>query len=224
MRGQGLRRETFEQMAHPHVQVANRIDWGLGWALETSDGGRALWHWGDNSNSGFTAFAYMNLDRQDGVVYFANSSTGLGIVREVLAVAGDGGSVPAFMGYETHDSATRIVRHRLEESIRTEGVAAGLVAYEKLRNEFGASAFPESLLNTLGYRFLAMGRPVDAVALFKRNVREFPRSSNAYDSLGDGLVALGDREAAIANYRKSHELDPRNEHARGEAERLAAEP
>jgi|SRR5687768_12317969 len=224
MRGDGLRRETFEQMVHPHVHVADGIDWGLGWALETSHGARALWHWGDNSNSGFTAFVYMNLDRQDAVVYFANSSTGLGIVREVLAVVGGGRAAPAFMGYELYNSPTRIVRHRLEESIRSDGVAAGLEVYESLKNEFGASAFPESMLNTLGYRFLALGRPVEAVALFDRNVREFPESSNAYDSLGDGLVALGDKEAAIASYRKSHELDPRNEHARREAERLAAEP
>ena len=224
MRGHGLRPETFEQMVHSHVQVADGIDWGLGWALETSPGARALWHWGDNSNSGFTAFVYMNLDRQDAVMYFANSSTGLGIVREVLALVGGGGAAPAFMGYEPYNSPTRIVRHRLEESIRSEGVAAGLEVYERLKTEFGASAFPESLLNTLGYRFLALNRPVDAVALFERNVREFPRSSNAYDSLGDGLVALGDREAAIASYRKSLQLDPRNEHARREGKRLADEP
>jgi CubicO group peptidase (beta-lactamase class C family) len=221
MRGQGLRRETFEEMVHPHVQVAGGIDWGLGWALDTSPGARALWHWGDNSNSGFTAFVYGNLDRQDAVVYFANSSTGLGIVQEVLAVVGGGRTVPTFMGYEPYDSPTRIVRHRLEESIRAQGVSAGLEVYERLKSEFGVSAFPESLLNTLGYRFLALDRPVDAVALFERNVREFPESSNAFDSLGDGLVALGDREAAIASYRKSNALDPQNEHARREAERLA---
>jgi CubicO group peptidase (beta-lactamase class C family) len=224
MRGHGLRRETFEQMVHPHVKVADGIDWGLGWALETSDGARALWHWGDNSNSGFTAFVYVDLDRQDGVVYFANSSTGLGIVREALAGVGASQAAPAFMGYEPYNSPTRIVRHRLEESIRSEGVAAGLELYNRLQNEFAASAFPESLLNTLGYRFLALDRPGDAVALFERNVREFPGSSNAYDSLGDGLVALGDKEGAITSYRRSHELDPGNQHARSEAERLAAEP
>ena len=63
-----------------------------------------------------------------------------------------------------------------------------------------------------------------AVVVFQKNVKDYPKSWNAYDSLGDGFVALGDREAAIASYRRSHELDPRNEHARREAERLAAEP
>ena len=224
VRREGLRSETFEQMIRPHVRAADGIDWGLGWALETSNGARALWHWGDNSNSGFTAFAFIDPERRDGVVYFANSSTGLGIVREVLAIVDGSHAAPGFMGYESYDSPTRIVRHRLEESIRMDGVAAGLQLYARWKTEFDASAFPESLLNSLGYRFLALNRPADAVALFERNAREFPGSSNAYDSLGDGLVALGNKEAAIASYRKSHELDPRNEHARREAERLSAEP
>jgi tetratricopeptide (TPR) repeat protein len=211
-------------MIRPHVRAADGIDWGLGWALETSNGARALWHWGDNSNSGFTAFAFIDPERRDGVVYFANSSTGLGIVREVLAIVDGSHAAPGYMGYESYDSPTRIVRHRLEESIRMDGVAAGLQLYARWKTEFDARAFPESLLNSLGYRFLALNRPADAVALFERNAREFPESSNAYDSLGDGLVALGNKEAAIASYRKSHELDPRNEHARREAERLSAEP
>ncbi len=104
------------------------------------------------------------------------------------------------------------------------GAGAGLELYDRLKAEFDASAFPETLLNTLGYRFLTLDRPADAVALFERNTREFPESSNAYDSLGDGFAALGNKDAAIASYRRSYELDPRNEHARREAERLAAEP
>lgn len=221
---EGLRSQTYQQMFSPHVRVTDGIDWGLGWALETSDGARAPWHWGDNSNSGFTSFALLDPDRRRAVVYFANSSTGLGIVREVLAIVGGTHAAPEFMGYEAYDSPTRLVRHRIEETIRVNGVTAGLELYDRLRGTFDASAFPESLLNTLGYRFLTLNRPADAVALFERNTREFPASSNAYDSLGDGLVALGNREAAITSYRRSHELDPGNQHARREAERLAAEP
>jgi CubicO group peptidase (beta-lactamase class C family) len=221
---QGLRSPTWVQMISPQTRVAEGIDWGLGWALESSDGARALWHWGDNSNSGFTAFAFVDPQRRDAVVYFANSGTGLGIAREILAIMGGRHVAPEYMGYEAYDSPARIVRHRIERSVRANGAAAGLELYDRLRSGLDASAFPESLLNALGYRFLGLDRPADAVALFERNAREFPDSSNAYDSLGDGFVALGDREAAIASYRRSHELDPRNEHARREAERLAADP
>ncbi|MEI5604187.1 tetratricopeptide repeat protein, partial [Streptomyces brasiliscabiei] len=80
-------------------------------------------------------------------------------------------------------------------------------------------AFPESLLNALGYRLLSLGRPADAVALFELNAAEFPASANVYDSLGDGYAELGDRPRAVRAYQRSLALDPANAHA---AERIAA--
>ena len=39
----------------------------------------------------------------------------------------------------------------------------------------------------------------------------FPDSSNVYDSLGEAYMKNGDKEPAIANYKKSLELNPKNE-------------
>ena len=41
----------------------------------------------------------------------------------------------------------------------------------------------------------------------------YPESFNVYDSLGEALLAAGDREGAEANYRKSLELNPDNTNA-----------
>ncbi|MBA3342548.1 MAG: hypothetical protein H0T48_12050 [Gemmatimonadaceae bacterium] len=38
--------------------------------------------------------------------------------------------------------------------------------------------------------------------------RAFPGSANAWDSLGEGLLADGQREAGIAAYRKALEIRP----------------
>jgi CubicO group peptidase (beta-lactamase class C family) len=221
---EGLRSTTFAQMLASQVSVAPGIDWGLGWALETTGSARAAWHWGDNSNSGFTAFVMAYPDRGSAIVYFANSGTGLSIVRRVLAIVGGTHVAADFMNYEAYDSPTRITRLTVEEVTRLSGAREGLVTYEELKTRFAPSAFPESLLNDLGYRFLALNRPADAVALFERNAREFPRSSNAFDSLGDGYVALGNRDAAIVSYLKSYELDHHNERALKEVERLRGLP
>ena len=87
-------------MLTPQVHAGPGIDWGLGWALETADGARFAWHWGDNSNSGFTAFVMADPERRSAVIYFANSTTGLRIVRPVLAImGGTHTAAPAFMGY-----------------------------------------------------------------------------------------------------------------------------
>lgn len=108
LKRQGLQPGTFEQMTASREAVAPGIAWGLGWALELTDSTPALFHWGDNSNTGFTAFVCLDQQKQRGVVYFANSTTGLSIVRRILAISGlSGGAAAGFMGYETYDVIAR---------------------------------------------------------------------------------------------------------------------
>jgi tetratricopeptide (TPR) repeat protein len=66
----------------------------------------------------------------------------------------------------------------------------------------------ESELNQLGYRFLRDGMTDVAIEVFRVNAEQFPESANVWDSLGDGYRAAGDREAAIASYRRALEIDP----------------
>jgi hypothetical protein len=80
----------------------------------------------------------------------------------------------------------------------------------------------EKKLNTLGYHLLAEKETADAVTAFAVNARAHPDSANAFDSLGDGYAAAKDRERAIAAYRRSFELNPRNIHAKEAAEKLSA--
>jgi tetratricopeptide (TPR) repeat protein len=53
----------------------------------------------------------------------------------------------------------------------------------------------------------------DAVKVLELNVEAYPKSANAYDSLGESYMVRGDRALAIANYRRSLGLDPRNANA-----------
>ena len=78
----------------------------------------------------------------------------------------------------------------------------------------------EEELNNLGYRLLEQKRFDQAIEIFTLNAAEYPRSSNAYDSLGEAYMLAGQRELAIANYRKSLALDARNANARAKLEQL----
>lgn len=222
MTRQGLKNETFNQMMTPQIAVAPGAAWGLGWAIENPDSERSLLHWGDNSNSGFTSFVLINPVQQRAVLYFTNSTTGLGILRPVISFIAGKHPSPDLLGYEAYDAPSRKVRHAIEEAVRLHGATQGLKTYDRLKKKFDSTAFPENLLNGLGYRILSLKRPREAVILFRKNVQLFPRSSNAFDSLGDGLAATGDKKGAIASYLKSYELDPRNEHALNEVKRLRA--
>lgn len=65
--------------------------------------------------------------------------------------------------------------------------------------------FAEPVLNRLGYRLLREGRTAAAVRVFELNVSLFPRSFNAYDSLGEAQLRAGDRAAAIVSLRRAIE-------------------
>ena len=64
----------------------------------------------------------------------------------------------------------------------------------------------------------------DAIEILKLNVVMFPKSSNTYDSLADGYKENGDKELAIQNYKKSLELNPKNEPAIEKLKKLEAAP
>ena len=63
-------------------------------------------------------------------------------------------------------------------------------------------------MNALGYRLVNAGNLPMALSVFRINTRAFPRSANAWDSLGEALVATGNRDAAITAYRRALAIDP----------------
>ena len=73
--------------------------------------------------------------------------------------------------------------------------------------------FSENELNKLGYQLLGLKRAKDAIEIFQLNVEMFPNSSNVYDTLGEAYLADGNKDSALANYKKAVELDPKNANA-----------
>ena len=100
------------------------------------------------------------------------------------------------------------------------GVESAVRIYETFRADpLNLYANTEGMINALGYRLLGARRLKEAVAMFELNVRSYPSSPNAYDSLAEAQAEAGDREGATRNYRKVLELDPGNANA---TERLRA--
>ena len=54
----------------------------------------------------------------------------------------------------------------------------------------------------------------EAIALLKLNVELYPQSWNTYDCLAEAYMNAGEKELAIANYKKSIELNPQNANGR----------
>jgi tetratricopeptide (TPR) repeat protein len=88
-----------------------------------------------------------------------------------------------------------------------------LSAIDKSSFEDTTEASIESNMNMYGYQFLAKKNYTNAIKIFKMNVELFPESSNVYDSLGEAYMKSGNKELAIKNYKKSLDLDPKNDNA-----------
>jgi len=102
----------------------------------------------------------------------------------------------------------------LGETVVNRGVDAAIAQYHELKrsNPKGYN-FAEPALNQLGYMLLEKDRNADAIAVFKLNVEEYPESGEVYDSLAEAYAKDGQKQQAITNYRKSLELDPKNQNA-----------
>ena len=66
----------------------------------------------------------------------------------------------------------------------------------------------EADVNAVGYQLLGEGKQNEAIALFRKNVHDYPKSWNVYDSLGEALAAQGNKKEALTLYQKALELAP----------------
>jgi predicted alpha/beta superfamily hydrolase len=79
---------------------------------------------------------------------------------------------------------------------------------------------PESVVNEMGYAALEfLHNPPLAVSLFRQNATDYPESANTYHSFGDGLLAVGDTTAALAQFRRAVDIGTRNKQPVVEASR-----
>lgn len=79
--------------------------------------------------------------------------------------------------------------------------------FARLTEEYGFPCRPdEDRINNMAYALLSQHDTEKAVAMFQYNVKLFPESPNAYDSLADGLEAAGRLDLALENCRTACRL------------------
>lgn len=100
------------------------------------------------------------------------------------------------------------------KTVGEKGLDAAIAQYRELKpKQSDVYDFSEEELNRLGYQLLGARKVDEAIEILKLNVEAYPAAFNAYDSLGEAYMTSGNKELAIANYRKSLELNPKNTNA-----------
>ncbi|WP_373549752.1 serine hydrolase [Haliscomenobacter sp.] len=189
--------QLSHQARHDKVGGGTRV--GLGWHISKGAEGDVIWH--NGGTGGYRTFAGFVQETGKGVVVLTNSAKG----------ADD-------LGFYLLNSAAKLMEVKksalveLKKQLDAQGAEAAWKLYENLKKD-AINGFDEDEFNTTGYTYLEGGNTKAALALFKINVLEHPKSSNAYDSYGEALMKDGQKEAAIENYKKSLELNPGNTNA-----------
>jgi CubicO group peptidase (beta-lactamase class C family) len=176
---------------------------GIGFAL-----GDAADQFGHNgADEGFQAYLTAFADSGRGVVIMANSDNGF-MIFERLA-----GGIAKEYGWTSLETRNPPLFVKVSLLAKLKGVDHALAWYQTTRREAPANDVQPWILNRLGYQLLGDDKVTDAVKVFEANVGIYPQDANAYDSLAEGYMKAGRKDEAIANYRKSLELDPKNANA-----------
>jgi CubicO group peptidase (beta-lactamase class C family) len=176
---------------------------GLGFALDPKAG----WFGHNGADEGFQAYLRAFTGTGRGIVMMANSDNGFAVF-EFFAAA-----IARAHGWPGYEMETLPPHAAAELLARRDGIPRALTWYRAAMARSDAGLGPQ-VLNGVGYRLLRSDRVADAVRIFEANVEFYPNDANAYDSLGEGYMASGNTQGAIANYRKALSMDPSNENAK----------
>jgi len=128
-------------------------------------------------------------------------------------VEGDHGSM---VGRNTYDGLTFIFSGwKIPDTVMRNADVDAIDGYLKTnmakwaKYGFDASAaLPEQRLNAMGYNLLNRKEYSKAVKIFLYNIKRFPKSFNALDSLAEAYLTMGDKENAIKFYKSAIEMNP----------------
>ncbi|WP_298899111.1 serine hydrolase [uncultured Psychroserpens sp.] len=203
-----LTHKTVEDMMKP--APASNGSYGLGYQVQSIPGVSYTLKGHGGANTGWHAFFRVNPDTNDGFIMITNGGSGHNIYRQVFCdwIQWKTG---ASMGDRCIIKPS--VAAKLKAIIDNKGTDNLASAYNDLKLNSGDDYnFSEDILNRFGYYYMGKKEIAKAMAIFKLNVDQFPESSNVYDSYGEALLANGNKEEAIVNYKKSVELNPGNTH------------
>jgi CubicO group peptidase (beta-lactamase class C family) len=202
-----LSEKSMESLFKPYIKAWDDY-YGYGWFIHETNNGdkgklKVIEHGG--SINGFnTIISRVPADRNLVVLLNNTGETVLGEMNNAIR---------AILYNQPFNQPKKSIALELLDVLSEKGPGAGIETYKKLKKD-SAYGFKEGDINNAGYQLLQTGKKKEAIEIFKINVEAFPKSGNAYDSLGEAYLKDGNTKLAIVNYKKSIELDPTNENGK----------
>lgn len=225
-----LQKESKEKAFMPvklNDGKTNPANFGLGWevAIDTTFG-KVVYH--NGNATGLSCILIRNISKHQTIAVFDNihSDNSETIGFNALKIL-NGISVPI---------PKKSLASVYAEDLLKNGPASAREKLYQLKKDTLHYLLSEGEMNLLGYdfmggvnnpnpfRFTEEQKYPEALETFKLIKELFPQSWNAYDSYGEILVMLGNKEQAIKMYKRSIELNPKNEGGKKILELLLKNP
>ncbi|WP_421418453.1 serine hydrolase [Pseudoalteromonas lipolytica] len=205
-----LNKEYKKQMYH----VSEQRNYALGWEvtnLDKSTYGKPLTciqHGG--GINGFNAFISRIIEDKLLVIILNNTGGAplTPMTNGLLAIYYD----------KPYEKATEHVDSKLYNVFKREGIEGLKKTYQQMVSDGNMPR--ERSLNYFGYELMQMGELDAAITVFELNNQSYPDSANTFDSLGEAYLAAGDKQKALASYKKALKLDPESNSAHDAIEKL----
>jgi len=143
--------------------------------------------------------------------YLKNDSTSLTFLNNTPAR----NKVPAhMMSVDVHHSEGEpATLENFVAAIGQRGFTHAEEIYEEMHKKDANFKLDANGLNSWGYELMQGGRIKESIAILSLVPVIYPESGNGYDSLAEAYEKNNEKEQAIKNYRRSLELDPKNDNA-----------
>ncbi len=198
--GEGLSRETWQEMIRPQIAVRDRegkgeinFHWGLGVGVNQTEKGATLWHWGDNGD--FNAYFEILPGNKRGVVFFMNGANAHAltpvITREVMGIEKPA-IATAYFRYPTLDApAMEIARVFLAGGMAQAAKAADALMPGKADWE----SIPGQRFFSLARIAMTQGDFAGARAAMELYMRHLPDNAQAMVMTAGIRISEGNRAA-----------------------------
>lgn len=200
-----IKTDLFPAMELTHVLQAKKDGddtfTTMGWTLVNVDGYLLF---KDGGMPGYTAFLGIDKKNKIGVVVLSNSNnTVTDIGRHIL------------------DPTRKVEPYKypwalldtLRTTIQIKGVDAAIELYQQLKaSKNAAFIFNENQLNYLGSELRRDKKMKGAIKIYELNLKEYPKSTLVYESLGETYKRNKNKKMAIKYFETAFELDPQNPH------------
>jgi CubicO group peptidase (beta-lactamase class C family) len=203
--GKLLPKKYLDQIFNKHIPAWGQ-HYGYGWNVgemqigNTEDLLQTFDH--DGVINGFSSLI-LRIPSDHASIILLNNTGGAPLYNIGRAISG-------ILYDKTYDLPKESLATSLVKIIKKDGLEKGLSFYQEFKNA-GNYVLLDHEMNMAGYNFLQSGNPEAGLALLRLNIEAHPNSFNAYDSYGEALMMQGENTEAIKNYKKSLELNPKNE-------------